>query len=88
MEATAGERLLGGRVSTETALQRRSSTSLQEKAHEDAVKQYIDFALFLLQVLSNKRRRRLALNRASPCQINIAPGSNKRGQIILLSAPG
>lgn len=31
-EATAGERLLGGRVSTVTALQRRISTSLQEKS--------------------------------------------------------
>lgn len=58
-----------------------------EKAHEDAVKQCIDFGLFLLQVLNNKRSLRSVMNRASPCQINIPQGNNKHGQIIFLSAP-
>lgn len=59
----------------------------RKKAHEDAVKQYIDFGVFLLQVLNNKRSLRSVMNRASPCQINIPQGNNKHCQIIFLSVP-
>lgn len=48
------------------------------KAHENAVKQYIDFGVILLQQQNNNRSLWSAMNRASPGQINIRQRNDKQ----------
>lgn len=47
------------------------------KAHENSVKQYIDFGVILLQERSNKRSPWPEMNQASPCQIDVQQRNNK-----------